>query len=55
MGAKWSRTLALLSAKENLTLFDMEFPNAKHTIDKINTMQQTIIMYECMNRKNDEF
>jgi hypothetical protein len=33
----------------------MEFPNPKHTIDKINTMQQRIIMYECMNTKSDEF
>jgi hypothetical protein len=32
-----------------------EFPNAKHTIDQINTMQQTIVMYEYMTRKSDEF
>jgi hypothetical protein len=31
------------------------FPNTKHTIDQINTMQQTIVMYEFMNRKGDEF
>jgi hypothetical protein len=33
----------------------MKFPNAKHTIDQTNTIQQTIVMYECMNRKCDEF
>jgi hypothetical protein len=32
-----------------------EFLNAKHIIDQINTMQQIIIMYECMNRKSEEF
>jgi hypothetical protein len=32
-----------------------EFPNTKHTIDQINTMQQTIIVYECKNRKSGEF
>jgi hypothetical protein len=33
----------------------MEFPNAKHTIDQIKIMQQTMVMYECMNRKSDKF
>jgi hypothetical protein len=32
----------------------MKFPNAKHTIDQINTMHQTIVMYECITRKSDE-
>jgi hypothetical protein len=33
----------------------MGFPNAKHTIDKINIMQQTIVMHESMNTNDNEF
>jgi hypothetical protein len=31
-----------------------EFLNTKHTIDQINIIQQTIVMYQCVNRKCDE-
>jgi hypothetical protein len=63
----WSRTLALLHAKENIRLFKdllLEILEQwlRHGISErkahnrqINTMQQAIIMYECKNRKTDEF
>jgi hypothetical protein len=67
IGANCSRTLALSPAKENLRIIKDATPRNPRTVTpawnylmqahnrQINTMQQTIVMNECMNRKNEEF